>query len=98
MANPGNSGKRYRFRVIDRAIVSEHGGVTFILTCGHRIGDGSLHNACSNRWTQEAAEGEVGKRQACFRCGAERDIQVRGTPKRVHKTATQQVSKCTRGL
>jgi len=71
MANLGNTGKRYKFRHIAKADVSERGGVQFTLDCGHKMTvyePSEPLNSWDYIWTKQAADSRIGERQACYEC------------------------------
>ena len=66
MANPGNTGKRYRFRRVIGAEVNERGGITVTLDCGHVVvGGGPIWGGAD---TPEDARAKIGMRYACYPC------------------------------
>ena len=75
MPNPGNTGKRYVYRHIARAQVSERGGITFTLDCGHALPPYEPSNPpkpWDYQWTAGLAENTISRRIACFECGKTR--------------------------
>ncbi len=73
MANLGNTGKRYKFRHISQATVSERGGVQFTLDCGHSLSayePSDPPKPWDYIWTEAEAHSKIGERQACQQCGA----------------------------
>ena len=78
MVNPGNTGKRYVYRRIVRADVSERGGVTFHLDCGHASAAYEPHTPSrpwDHIWTPEEAQLKIGEQIACLSCGIARHRQ-----------------------
>ena len=68
MTNLGNTGKRYKFRHIAQAIVSERGGVRFVLDCGHAMPTYEPSRDGDYIWTEEEAKRTIGERQTCPEC------------------------------